>query len=95
MTHTKAPWHVGQGNGEGSIFADEGRMRMTDKGTTLYPICTINTGWDESEDAANARLVAAAPELLACLIDVLEADGDLYAMDFDRYRAALAKVTPT
>jgi hypothetical protein len=30
-------------------------------------------------------------ELLACVLDVLDADGDLYAMDFDRYRAAIAK----
>lgn len=43
--------------------------------------------------AANARLISAAPDLLACLLDVLDADGDLYAMDFDRYRAAIAKAT--
>jgi hypothetical protein len=43
---------------------------------------------------ANARLIAAAPELLACLLDVLDADGNLYAMDFDRYRAAIAAVQP-
>ncbi len=42
---------------------------------------------------ANARLIAEAPELLACLLDVLDSDGDLYAMDFDRYRAAIAKAT--
>lgn len=64
--HTKGPWHTGQGNGEGSIFADEGRMRF-ENGTVLYPICTMNTGWDKTEDAANARLVAAAPELLEAL----------------------------
>ncbi len=102
MTHTKAPWHVGQGNGEGSIFADEGRMRMTDKGTTLYPICTINTGWDESEDAANARLVAAAPELLEALVAFRDASGGNFTGWHQKYekavglaRAALAKVTPT
>jgi hypothetical protein len=63
--HTKGPWHVGVGNGEGSIFADSGRTRLESGGTTLYPICEINSGWDESEDAANARLIASAPELLA------------------------------
>ena len=41
--------------------------------------------------ADNARLAAAAPELLACLLDVLDADGDLNVMDFDRYRAAIAE----
>lgn len=41
----------------------------------------------------NARLIAAAPELLECLLDVLDADGDLDVMDFNRYRAAIAKAT--
>jgi hypothetical protein len=41
----------------------------------------------------DADLIAAAPDLLACLLDVLDADGDLYAMDFDRYRATIAKAT--
>lgn len=31
-------------------------------------------------------------ELTECLIDVLDADGDLDVMDFNRYRAAVAKV---
>ena len=64
-THTKGAWHIGEGNGEGSIFADSGRTRLESGGTTLYPICEINNGWDEGEDAANARLIAASPELLA------------------------------
>lgn len=42
---------------------------------------------------ANIRLIAAAPELLACLLDVLDANGDLDAMDFNRYRAAIVKAT--
>lgn len=42
---------------------------------------------------ADARLIAAAPELLACVLDVLDADGNLDAMDFDRYRAAIKKAT--
>lgn len=41
----------------------------------------------------DARLIAAAPELLACLLDVLDADGDLDVMDFNRYRAAIARAT--
>lgn len=32
-------------------------------------------------------------ELTDCLIDVLDADGDLDAMDFNRYRTAVAKAT--
>jgi hypothetical protein len=56
-------------------------------------ICTLSrTGQKSGVGEANARLIAAAPDLLACLLDVLDADGDLNAMDFDRYRAAIAKV---
>lgn len=47
---------------------------------------------ERSENEA-ARLKGLSDELLACLLDVLDADGDLYVMDFDRYRAAVAKAT--
>jgi hypothetical protein len=71
-THTKGAWHIGEGNGEGSIFADSGRTRFESGGTTLYPICEINNGWNEAEDAANARLIATAPELLDALQGLME-----------------------
>jgi hypothetical protein len=58
---------MGAGNGEGSIFADDGRTRLEIGGTTLYSIAQITRGWSEAEDEANARLIAAAPEMLAAL----------------------------
>ena len=71
--HTQGPWHLGTGNGEGSIFTDaETRMRITDKGTTLYPICKVTDGWNKEEDEANARLIASSPKLLEALKDVTE-----------------------
>lgn len=39
------------------------------------------------------KLAKMAPELLACLKDVLDADGDLDAMDFERYRKAVNLAT--
>lgn len=66
-THTQGPWHVGAGNGKGSIFADNGRTRLEIGGTTLYPIARMGKGWNEEEDEANARLIAAGPELLEAL----------------------------
>ena len=66
-THTQGPWHVGAGNGEGSIFADNGRTRLGIGGTTLYSIAQITRGWNEAEDEANARLIAAAPEMFEAL----------------------------
>jgi hypothetical protein len=58
---------MGAGNGSGSIFADNGRTRLEIGGTTLYSIAQITRGWNEVEDEANARLIAAAPDLLAAL----------------------------
>ncbi len=69
--HTAGPWHAGTGNGAGSIFADSGRMRMEQGGTTLYPIASVVTGWSEEENDANSKLIAAAPELLEALNHVL------------------------
>lgn len=90
--HTKGPWHVGTGNGEGSVFADTGRTRLEQGGTTLYSICSVTRGWNDGEDAANARLLASAPDLLAALreaIEIIEGTG----LDASPQRAAIAKAT--
>lgn len=67
--HTPGPWHIGAGNGEGSIYkTGEGRTRFDPQiGTALFPICSFNMGWSDGEDAANGRLLAAAPAMLAAL----------------------------
>ena len=55
--HTPGPWHIGGHNGGDLIMAtgdDEGVL------ATVY-------GTTQNEYAANARLIAAAPELLAAL----------------------------
>jgi len=72
MKHSTGPWHKGQGNGEGSIFAEMGRMRLGEHGTTLYPICSMITECDREEDEANAALITAAPELLEALTLLVE-----------------------
>ena len=102
--YTKGPWHVGVGNGEGSIFADEGRSRLELGGTALYPICQINNGWNDEEDAANACLIASAPELLdVCRCALADLEGVLPEYDPERehpawetlqeLRAAIVKAT--
>jgi hypothetical protein len=93
--HTKGPWHVGAGNGEGSVFADTGRTRLEQGGTTLYSICSVTRGWNDGEDAANARLIAAAPELLAALQDLLAATEETYDSRHERQAAldAINKAT--
>jgi hypothetical protein len=69
--HTPARWHEGELNGEGSIFDEDGRMRMEDSGTTLYPICRMIDGWEDAEDAGNAEIVAAAPKMYHALLAIL------------------------
>jgi hypothetical protein len=86
---------MGAGNGEGSIFADNGRTRLEIGGTTLYPIALMGRGWNEAEDEANARLIAAAPEMLAALEELC---ADKYLADpinadrMGKAKAAIAKV---
>ena len=97
-------WHPGQGNGEGSVFADKGRMRLEAGGTTLYPICSV-IDFDGERDA-NIRIIAAAPELLDFLIQYLWSEHSIcdplhYACCYtpeqlrDKAQALLAKIEGT
>ena len=47
-------------------------MRLETGGTTLYPICHNVSTWNIDEDNANARLIAAAPELLELVLQAHE-----------------------
>lgn len=93
---TPGPWHEGSGNGFGSVFADTGRMRY-ENGTVLYPIATICQGWAENEDAANAKLIAAAPDLLQALQNIARSDefnGGTFVLELQQIaRDAIAKAT--
>lgn len=57
--HTSGEWH-----------AKDGQIYETEKGTTLALIPYFNSGDDE--DKANQNLIAAAPDLLKSLVEVLE-----------------------
>ena len=78
---TPGPWHCGQGNGQGNIFANNGRMTCEKGVTVLHPICHMLNSFKECEDKANARLIASAPELYeqARLFERALASGDLSA----------------
>lgn len=85
--HTPAPWSV-----EVDHSSNAPEFIRTYVDGEMYDLASVLC--DETGNAtANARLIAAAPDLLACLLDVLDAEGDLDAMDFNRYRAAIAKAT--
>jgi hypothetical protein len=81
---TPGGWHRGTGNGEGSIFADEGRMKLEEGGTTLYPICKMVKGWSPEEDEANEIAVAALPALVDAITFTLETLNEITTEDFAR-----------
>jgi hypothetical protein len=110
VAHTPTPWHAGQGNGEGSIFAGEGhRARLEIGGTTLYPIAAMVRGWDEAEDAANEEFIVRAcnshDDLTAAIArlvaqaeladDFTEAIGGTLHSAVRQAKAALARATGT
>jgi hypothetical protein len=88
--HTPGPW-VAEIGGQGSFMIEDSNARVLCQRAAWYSSMV-----DESE--ANARLIAAAPDLLAALIaiaDQLERVGDTRrhkdGQYIDEARAAIAK----
>jgi hypothetical protein len=76
--HTLGPWHIG---GNGLIVYSLGG----------YAICDVKTFHGRvDDDTANARLIAAAPELLEACKMALD-DGDCQTVTEDWLRKAIAK----
>lgn len=104
-THTPGPWVVGN---NGTILIDEQsdywkrRLEYANRGMGMegWRLARVEpeAGMGMSkEDAANARLIAAAPDLLAIVVELARYDGmsgDL-PMLIVQARAALAKATTT
>jgi len=85
--HTPGPWNYDEYNGSLWITDDSGI------GTIAQLIPEPNKGiWDE--DKANARLIAAAPELLAALQSLIQylPEEDIYYEDASAYRQISAAV---
>ena len=91
--HTPGPWYIGSGTYEGrNIYSAE--AVTDDEGFTYNPV--VATAEDDGVVCwdANARLMAAAPELLdalkslSCAIDVTA-----YGAALAKARAAIAKAT--
>lgn len=72
--HTPGPWIYAEGNKHQSDVVITTQLRLDG---FRSPIAEVETDWDEpfaSEQKANARLIAAAPVLLAALEFVSNAD---------------------
>lgn len=77
MAHTPAPWKVDGKYTYNAIFGGDNNSRLV----------------AEVPDAADAALIAAAPELLAALKDMVEAqrNGKFYATTINNALSAIAK----
>lgn len=62
QSHTPGPWRA-----DGDII--EAAVDPENSDSYWAPICVMDGGWAGGVDAANARLIAAAPALLDALID--------------------------
>lgn len=102
-TYTTGPWYVGAQN-DGLFIVDKPpRPAPADHPADIPGITIIGAVYDNvfdgagaSQGTANARLIAAAPDLVEALQDILDYSGgaasaleDEYVMD--RARAALSK----
>jgi hypothetical protein len=87
-THTPGPWEQGVGDeGEAQVYGSDGYRRIILASTENFRIAT-----DESK--ANARLIAAAPELLDALKEAvreLDLRCAFYGNAFANMRAAIRK----
>jgi hypothetical protein len=87
-THTPGPWI----NDGAEISA---RPDPENSQSYIAPICVMDSEWHPDTAAANARLISAAPDLLAALI-AAEKELAYYAStrrsdELPRIRAAIAK----
>jgi hypothetical protein len=81
-THTPGPWELTQ---YGAVVRKDGHGQ-----TVVY----TDNGESCINGEANARLIAAAPDLLAALemvMDAAEDGGDMNDIDWDMIRAAIAR----
>jgi hypothetical protein len=78
------PWSIDGSVNAGNldVINGEGRIAMIDD--------SRSTGWNVPTINANARLIASAPELFACLKQVLDSHGELDDALWNRIRNAVA-----
>jgi hypothetical protein len=93
--HTPGPW-MATGNTVKTVCTDIRSMYKDGR----QVIANMALGWESDIGTYNARLIAAAPELLEALIEIVsQADqgnpGSVFARDacINRARAAIAKAT--
>ena len=100
--HTPGPWDMSNPMGKDHLEGREPWFWVTARTTLHLRVSACADGYVVGENAANARLIAAAPELLAelrhlvRLMEPLERDGALNIpglATLNAARAAIAKAT--
>ena len=92
MSHTPGPWSIHETKGNGGNISDRVEIAGPEEGRRKHLVASIY-GFKLPEGQANARLIAAAPELYGALVDLI---GFLFHGKKDRQTilratAALAK----
>ena len=86
-THTPGPWVVHPTAHHPAVRS----VGTSDTGPRR--ICTVGSMNGNPVDKKNARLIAAAPELLEALQFVMAASGEQLSTAFEQAQAAIAKAT--
>lgn len=90
-SHTPGPWRTGDIYPYGA-YGEDKPVKFGGQ-----EIARVAATGDESATVANARLIAAAPELLECLRDFIETvqavDPGIYCDAIDEAEAVIAKAT--
>ena len=84
--HTPGKWWAGSDDDAHMVYV------TTEDGVEAVADAGRDDG-DAEAEAANAQLMAAAPDLLAALTAFLHADPDVFADEMAAARAAIAKAT--
>lgn len=80
--HTKGPWKLSEGY---LIGPDDNLVKISLRENSSAHV--------KEEEVANARLVAAAPELLEALLEIIETEVVLENIDTRKAMAAITKAT--
>jgi hypothetical protein len=89
--HTPGPWEVDEDDRPGMSYNRQ-IIAKANNPAGYGTVCFMAHGWDGGQDKANARLIAAAPELLEALRGLLGAiDFSGWNIDDDRWNKPIAK----
>ena len=99
--HTPGPWLIAESVVSRHAITNMRRIRSKNEGLEHGAVCDVYGIQDGSEASANARLIAAAPDLLADLQEACDRIEDLVSRlggtdpekATESYRATIAKAT--